>query len=181
MALSINRLPYGLRDIKVATLDNAGVKGTLVDLPNAQTLEFEEATTTQQLRGDDTVIASRTTVDAVDWTLEAGGICFEAMVVIAAGTITSTGTTPAVVKTWVRLGTDVYPDFYMSGLAMSESAGDHVTKIHRAKASKISGSHADQEFWVTHAEGTGIATLTAADVGKVWTMQADETALATAP
>lgn len=181
MALAVTRLPYGLRDIKVATLDNAGVKGSLVDLPNAQTLEFEEQTETQTLRGDDTVVAQRTTVSAVAWTLEAGGIAFEAMVIIAGGTVSSTGTTPTVVKSWVRLGTDAYPDFYLSGLALSESGGDHVTKIHRAKATQISGSHTDQEFWVSHAEGTGIATLTAADVGKVWTMQADETALSAAP
>lgn len=176
MALAVTRLPYGLRDVKVATLDNAGVKGSLVDLPNAQTFEFEESTTTQTLRGDDATAASRTTVDGIDWTLEAGGISFEAMSIIAGGVVASTGTTPAVIKTWVRLGTDSYPDFYLSGLALSESAGDHITKIHRAKASKISGSHTDGEFWVSHAEGTGIATLTVADVGKVWTMQADETA-----
>jgi hypothetical protein len=181
MALAITRLPYGLRDVKVATLDAAGVKGSLVDLPNAQTFEFQEETETQTLRGDDQVVAQRTTVSAVSWTLEAGGISFEAMTIIAGGTVSSTGTTPAVVKTWVRLGTDAYPDFYLSGLALSESAGDHVTKIHRAKANQISGSHTDQEFWVSHAEGTGIATLTAADVGKVWTMQADETALSSAP
>lgn len=181
MALAVNRLPYGLRDIKVATLDNAGVKGTLVDLPNAQTLEFQEETETQQLRGDDSVVAARTTISNVAWTLEAGGISFEAMVIIAGGVVASTGSTPNVVKTWTRLGTDSYPDFYLSGLALSESAGDHVTKIHRAKATQISGSHTDQEFWVTHAEGIGIATLTAADIGKVWTMQADETALSSAP
>jgi len=177
MALSINRLPYGLRDIKVATLDNAGVKGTLVDLPNAQTLEFEETTETQELRGDDVIVAQRTTVNGVDWSLEAGGISFEAMVVIAGGTVASTGVTPAVKKTWVRLGTDSYPDFYMEGQAMSESGGDHHTIIHRAKANKIAGTHADQEFWVSSAEGTGIATLTAADIGKVWTMVANETAV----
>jgi hypothetical protein len=178
MALSINRLPYGLRDIKVATLDNAGVKGTLVDLPNAQTLEFEETTTTQELRGDDSVVAKRTQVDAVSWSLDAGGISFEAMVVIAGGTIASTGVTPSVVKTWSRLGTDSYPDFYMIGQALSESGGDHHTVIHRAKAEQISGSHNDGEFWVSHAEGTGIATLTTADVGKVWSMKANETVTA---
>jgi hypothetical protein len=175
MALAINRLPYGLRDIKVATLDNAGVKGTLIDFPNAQTLEFEETTTTQELRGDDTVVAKRTSVDAVSWTLDGGGISFEAMVVIAGGAVASTGVTPSVVKTWSRLGTDVYPDFYMEGQALSESGGDHHTIIHRAKAEQISGSHQDQEFWVSHAEGTGIATLTVADVGKVWSMKANET------
>jgi hypothetical protein len=180
MALNDTRLPYGLRDIKVATLDGTGVKGTLVDLPNAQTLEFSESTSTQTLRGDDSTVASRTTVDNVEWSLEAGGIKFEAMVVIAGGTVASTGTTPAVVKTWVRMGTDAYPDFYLSGLALSESGGSHTTKIHRAKATQISGTHADGEFWVSGAEGTGIATLTAADVGKVWTMGAQETALSSA-
>lgn len=180
MALSVNRLPYGLRDVKVATLDAAGVKGTLVDLPNAQTLEFQEGTETQELRGDDVVVATRTTVTGVEWTLEAGGISFEAMVVIAGGTVTSTGVTPNVKKTWSRLGTDVYPDFFAEGQAMSESGGDNHTVIHRAKANQISGSHTDQEFWVSHAEGTGIATLTAADINKVWSMVANETAAAIA-
>lgn len=180
MALSVNRLPYGLRDIKVATLDNAGVKGTLVDLPNAQTLEFQESTETQELRGDDVIVAQRTTVNGVEWTLEAGGISFEAMVVVAGGAITSTGVTPNVKKSWTRLGTDAYPDFFMEGQAMSESGGDHHVVIYRAKATQISGTHADQEFWVTSAEGTGIATLTVADVGKVWAMVANETAAAIA-
>lgn len=180
MAINDNRLPYGLRDVKVATLDSAGVKGTLVDLPNAQTFEFQEETETQELRGDDTVVALRTTVSAVSWTLEAGGITFAAMAVIAGGTVASTGTTPNVKKTWVRMGTDSYPDFYLEGQAMSESGGDNHTAIHRAKASQISGSHTDQEFWVSHAEGTGIATLTSADVGKVWTMTSNETATAIA-
>jgi hypothetical protein len=179
MALAITRLPYGLRDVKVATLTpDAGVKGTLVDLPNAQTFEFEETTSNQQLRGDDGIAAQRTAVDAVAWTLDSGGISFEAMTVIAGGTVSSTGVTPNVVKSWDRMGTDAYPDFYLAGQAMSESGGDHETIIHRAKASTISGTHQDQEFWVSHAEGTGIATLTAATVGKVWTMKAKETSAA---
>jgi hypothetical protein len=176
MALAGTRLPYGLRDVKVATLDNAGVKGTLVDLPNAQTFEFQESTETQELRGDDVVVAQRTTVSGVEWTLDSGGISFEAYSVIAGGTVSSTGVTPNVIKKWRRMGTDSYPDFYLEGQAMSESGGDNHTIIHRAKANQISGSHTDQEFWVSHAEGTGIATLTAANVGAVWDMVANETA-----
>lgn len=174
MPLSNDRLPYGLRDVKVATLTPAGVKGTLVDLPNAQTLEFSESTSTQELRGDDAIKANRTTVDAVEWTLEAGGINFEAMQVMAGGTITSTGTTPAVIKRWRRLEGESYPDFYAAGKALSESGGDHQTVLHRCKASNIAGSHKDQEFWISHAEGTGIGTLTAANLGAVWDMLADE-------
>lgn len=180
MALSVTRLPYGLRDVKVATLDAAGVKGTLIDLPNAQTFEFQEATETQELRGDDTVVATRTTVSGVEWTLDSGGISFEAYTVIAGGAISSTGTTPAIRKQWRRMGTDAYPDFYLVGQAMSESGGDNHIVIHRAKANQISGSFTDQEFWVSHAEGTGIATLTVANVGAVWDMVANETAIAVA-
>jgi hypothetical protein len=178
VALNTTRLPYGLRDIKVATLDSAGVKGTLVDLPNAQTLEFTESTSSQVLRGDDAVQAQRVTIDTVEWTLDSGGISFEAYTVIAGGTITTTGTTPAIKKQWRRMGTDSYPDFYLEGQAMSESGGDHHQVFHRAKANQISGTLQDQEFWVSHAEGNAIATLTAANVGAVWDMVANETATA---
>jgi hypothetical protein len=178
MALAITRLPYGLRDIKVATLDNAGVKGTLVDLPNAQTLEFTEETASQVLRGDDQVAAQRVTIDSVSWTMESGGISFEAYTVIAGGTVSSTGTTPSVVKKWRRMGTDAYPDFFLEGQALSESAGDNHIVFHRAKATQISGNFADQEFWISHAEGNAIATLTAANVGAVWDMVANETVAA---
>lgn len=178
MTLNDNRLPYGLRDVKVATLDASGTRGTLVDLPNAQTLEFTETTSTQELRGDDAIKAQRTSVDAVEWSLDAGGINFEAMKVIAGGTITTTGVTPAVKKTWRRTEGESYPDFFAEGQAMSESGGDHHTVLHRCKASQISGTHQDQEFWVSHAEGTGIGSLaTGADEGAVWDMVANETAV----
>lgn len=176
MALSGTRLPYGLRDVKVATLDNAGVKGSLVDLPAAQSLEFQESTSSQVLRGDDSTVAQRVTIDTVDWTLESGGISFEAYTVIAGGAITTSGVTPNVKKSWTRMGTDAYPDFYLEGQSMSESAGDHHQVFYRAKATQISGTLQDQDFWVSHAEGNAIATLTAADVGKVWAMVANETA-----
>lgn len=180
MALNDNRLPYGLRDVKVATLDNTGTKGTLVDLPNSQTFEFQETTSTQELRGDDAVKAQRTTVDAVEWTLEAGGINFAAMKVIAGGTITISGVTPAIKHQWRRLEGEAYPDFYVEGQALSESGGDHHTVIYRAKATQISGSHQDQEFWVSHAEGNGIGSLAAANLGAVWDMVANETTIAIA-
>lgn len=176
MALNDNRLPYGLRKVMVATLDSTGVKGTLVALPNAQTLEFTETTTTQELRGDDVIKATRTTVEAVEWSLDAGGITFAAMKVIAGGTITVTGTTPAIKHQWRRMEGETYPDFYAVGKALSESGGDHQTVLHRCKANQISGTHQDEEFWVSHAEGTGIGTLTVANAGAVWDMLAHEDA-----
>jgi len=180
MALSTNRLPYGLRDVKVATLDSAGVKGSLVDFPNGQTLEFEESTSSQELRGDDQVVAQRVTIDSVDWTLEGGGYSLESMVIIAGGAVATSGTTPSIVKKWTRMGTDAYPDFFMEGQSIAESGGDSHLVLYRCKATQVSGSHTDQEFWVTHCEGNAIATLTVADVGKVWAFVENETAAAIA-
>lgn len=180
MPLNNHRLPYGMRDIKVATLDAAGVKGVLVDLPAAQTLEFTEETSSQTLRGDDQVVAQRVTIDNVSWTIDSGGISFEAYTIIAGGAVTSTGTTPAQKKQWRRMGTDAYPDFFAEGQSLSESGGDHHIVFHRAKATQISGTLQDQEFWVSHAEGNAIATLTAANVGAIWDMVANETAVAIA-
>jgi hypothetical protein len=176
MALTTIPLPYGLRDVKVATLDAAGTKGTLVDLPNAQTFEFEETTSTQELRGDDAVVAKRTTVDAVAWTLEAGGISLEAAVVMFGGTITASGTTPAQKKQYRRLAADAYPSFFVEGQSLSESGGDFHTVVWNAKAEKFSGSHTDQEFWVTHAEGAGVGSIAVATLGAVWDHVQNETA-----
>lgn len=176
MALADTGLPYGLRDIKVAPVAADGTVGTKVDLPNAQTLEFNETTSTQQLRGDDTVVAQRTTIDNVEWTLGSGGINFDAAVIIFGGTVSETGVTPNVKRQWRRLADDSYPDFYIEGQAMSESGGDHHTVIHKAKASNFSGSHTDQEFWVSNAEGTGIGTNLLANDGAVWDMIQNETA-----
>lgn len=168
MPLTTQPQPYGLRDIKVATLDGTGTKGTLVDLPAAQTLDFEETTSTQALRGDDSVVAQRTTIESAAWTLESGGISYEAAFVIFGGTITSSGTTPNQKKTWTRLSDDSYPDFYAIGQALSESGGDMHLCLYRCKATKFSGSLTDQEFWVSHAEGVGLGSLASTSLKKVW-------------
>lgn len=178
MAIADVDLPYGLRDLKVATVANDGTVGTKVDLPNAQTLEFSESTSTQELRGDDTVVANRTTIDSVEWTLASGGLKYEAAAIMFGGTVTTSGTTPNISKRWRRLSTDAYPNFYIEGQAMSESGGDHHTVIHKAKASTFSGSHTDQEFWVSNAEGTGIGTNLTANENAVWDMVQNETATA---
>lgn len=168
-------LPYGVRDMKVATLSSTGVKGTPVALPNAQTLEFTEGTNTQVLRGDDRVVAQRVTLGDVEWTLANGGINFDAAVIMFGGGITETGTAPAEVRTYTRNDTDVRPDFYLTGRALSESGGDFHIVFHRAKAGQMSGTLADGEFWVTGAEGTAIGSLASGTQGDVYDMIVHET------
>lgn len=153
-------LPYGLRDVKVAPLDPDGTPGTMVDLPNAQTLSFTENEDFQELRGDDKVVAKRGNGPTVDWELDSGGISLEAYAIMNGGTVVTSGITPAVKTTYSKKGTDSKPDFWAEGQAMSESGGDFHMVLYRCKADGgIEGELADGEFWVTQASGTGIANL----------------------
>lgn len=153
-------LPYGLRDIKVATLTSAGVKGASVDLPVARTLSFEEAEEFQTLRGDDKVRATRGSGPSVEWDLEAGGICLEALVVINGGTLTITGTGATVVRKYQKKATDARPEFYTEGQALSEAGGDVHAVLYRCKSTGgVSGEFADGAFYVQAASGEAYPSL----------------------
>lgn len=149
-------LPFGLRDVKVSPL--VGVTpGTSVDLPNARTFSFTEAEDTETLRGDDGVVAIHGKGPVVDWTLEGGGISFEALKVLNGGTITTTGTTPATQKKYNKKSTDVRPYFQAEGQAISDSGGDFHVLIYRCRATgNITGTMADTAFWLTGCSGQGL-------------------------
>jgi hypothetical protein len=167
MPLTTVPLPYGLRDIKVATLTTAGVKGALVDLPNARTFSFSESEEFSDLRGDDHIVATRGMGPEVAWDLESGGISFEATVIMNGGTIVESGTTPASVKKYTKKTTDSRPYFYVEGQAISDSGGDFHVVLYRCKATdKFEGELADGSFWLTAASGKALGSTdaTTADV-----------------
>lgn len=152
-------LPYGLRDVKLTPLTTAGVRGTAVDLPNSQTLSFEESEEFNTLRGDDKVVATRGAGPEVSWELESGGISLEAYAVMNGGVVEVSGVTPNTIRKYTKKATDTRPEFEIEGQAMSESGGDFHTILRRSKATEsLSGEFSDGEFFVTSASGTAIAT-----------------------
>lgn len=110
MPLTTTPLPFGLRDVKIFPLTGE-TPGTGIDLPNARTFSFSEAEDTEELRGDDGLVAVHGMGAAVDWELEAGGISFEAVAAMYGGTITETGVSPAAIKTFSKKDTDDRPYF----------------------------------------------------------------------
>jgi hypothetical protein len=156
MTLPNPSLPFGLRDVKLFPLDADGTRGTGVDLPVARTFTFTDTETFEDLAGDDTTVASHGAGPTVDWELEAGGMSFEAYKIMAGGTTTSSGTTPALMKVFSKLTTDQRPYFEVEGQAISDSGGDVHTVVYRCKANgDLEGSFANGAFALTAAKGKG--------------------------
>ncbi len=173
MALATTALPYGARDLKIYPLTGETPAATGIDLPNIQTLSFSEAEDFEELRGDDGVVAVHGRGASCDWNLSAGGLNFEAMAAMYGGTVTSTGTTPAIVKTWTKKGKDVRPYFQFKGQAISDSGGDVVVTMKKARCTgEYSGEMSDGSFWISGASGRGIP-LDSDDT--LWTFEHRET------
>ena len=151
-------LPFGLRDVKIKPMAaGSETPGTAVDLPNARTFSFSETGDSEELRGDDGVVAVHDLGAGVDWELEAGGISLEAVAAMYGGAVVSAGTTPNQTKTYTKLDNDVRPYFQVEGQAISDSGGDFHVTVFKAKATgELSGELADGSFWLTGASGRGI-------------------------
>jgi hypothetical protein len=168
MALDVTPLPYGLRDVKVTPYTDAAatVLGTPVDLPNSQTLSFEESEDFEELRGDDQLVATHGKGAQVAWTLDAGGLSLEAVAVMYGGTVVEGGVTPASTKTYTKYAGDQRPYFKAEGQVISDSGGDLHCILHRCKATdNLTGEFSDGAFFITEAKGTGLASNIPVTVG----------------
>lgn len=159
MAITREALPFGLRDVKIALLTAGDLPGTLVDLPNAQTLEFTDTEEFTELRGDDKLVAKRGSGSTVEWSLESGGISPEAYCVMSGASLTAGGVSPAGYKKVRKLASSNRPYFWAEGQSMSDSGGDFHCILPRCIADdSLEGTMADGEFWVSSASGTGLAS-----------------------
>lgn len=157
-------LPFGLRDVKLTPIADDGTLGTMVDLPNAQTLSFEESEEFVELRGDDKLVTKRGSGASVGWELAAGGISLEALVVLNGGELTTSGVAPNTKLTYKKAAYDARPLFRAEGQAMSEAGGDVHAVLYECKMDEsFSGEFGDGAFFVTSASGTAYPSADNAD------------------
>jgi len=177
MALG-NSLPFGLRDVKIFSLDASGdrvVPG--VDLPASRVFSFKEVVESEQLEGDDQIQASHEYNPTVEWELEGGGISLEAYAALAGGTVITSGTTPAQVKTYSKTKNQARPYFEVEGQAISDSGGDLHAIVYRCKADgDIEGGFENGNFLLTKAAGKGYGQV--GDEGKLYDFVQNETVAA---
>lgn len=182
MPLTTHPLPFGLRDVKLKPITPPNTLGTAVDLPVARTFSFSESEEYESLEGDDTTVASVGSGPTVGWELESGGMPFEAFKVMAGGTITESGTTPNMKKTYSKLTTDRRPYFQVEGQAISDSGGDVHGIVYRCKADgDLEGEFGNGAFFLLSASGTGFGdTVGDTPTNKLYDFVQNETAIAIA-
>lgn len=153
-------LPYGLRDVKITPYIDEG--GTVLgdvsyDLPHSQTLGFNETEEFQELRGDDRLVATHGSGAQMDWSIEAGGIDLVIWSILSGGQIITSGLTPNRVEIMRKRSSDVRPYFRIEGQVLSDSGGDIVGKIYRARCQgNIGGDFGDAKFHITSCSGVGL-------------------------
>lgn len=182
MPLAAYAQPFGLRDVKLIPLGADGsTPGTAVDLPASRTFSFADAEDFESLRGDDKEVASRGSGPKVEWELESGGISLEAYAVMAGGTVTASGVSPAAKKTYAKNVNQTRPYFKVEGQAISDNGGDFHGLVYKAKATdNLEGELSDGSFWLTSAGGTGFPATEATHIDKLYDFVHNETAVAIA-
>lgn len=153
-------LPYGMRDLKITPYADAqgSILGSVsYDLPNMQTLTFNETEEYEELRGDDRLVAVHGNGAQVEWDLEAGGISLPIWAIFTGGQIIESGVAPNRVMTLRKRSSDARPYFRIDGQIISDSGGSVVARIYRAKCNgNIGGDFADGQFFVTAVDGIGL-------------------------
>lgn len=174
-------IPYGIRDIKLTpyTTANADVLGTpSVDLPYARTLSWTETEDFEELRGDDTIVTTKGKGAELEWELESGGLSLPALKVMDGGTITESGTTPAIKISYKKLDTDSKPFFKIEGQVISDTGGDVHLVMDRCRASgDFEGEFTDGEFFLTAGAGVALGSKIATRLGILYEFVQNEAAV----
>ncbi|MFP4344254.1 MAG: hypothetical protein ACLFU8_06150 [Anaerolineales bacterium] len=140
--------PFGLHDLKLTNM--AG--DSQVDLPYAQTLQFKERLVSGELRGDGKTVAVVSEVDAVEASLEAGGISLEAYALMTGRTASESGSTPNRVNTLTGSGAERLPYFKVYGKSLGDGDDDVHVKLYKCKLTDgLEGNLADGEFLMSNA------------------------------
>jgi hypothetical protein len=155
-------------------------KGTLLGnqsypLPIGMTLGFSETEQFDELRGDDTMKAVHGRGSQVDWSLEAGGMNMQAWSIITGGSVTVAGVAPTRTVQLQKASTTQRPYFRIDGRVISDSGGNIVARIYRAKANgRIRADMKHGAFQTSQIDGIG-APLVNDDASWLYTIIQNET------
>lgn len=145
---------YGLNGVIIQNI----AASVTVKLPAARQLRFAERVIAGALRGDDQTVARFAILDAVEFSLEAGGYTMAAIAVMTGRTIGSAGTTPNVIKTMSAVAGTAFPYFKIQGRSLGESGEDlHVLIPKAILTTPPNGTLQDSQYLLQAMNGEGIS------------------------
>ncbi len=143
--------PFGLKEVKLVGTS------TPVTLTASQTMSFSPRMLGGELKGCDKIVSVAASVEALEWSLEEGGIPLAALSILTGWTATTSGSTPTQINTMKMLAGTAMPYFKIYGKSLGDAGDDVHVKIWSAKLTgNIEGQFAHGEFYVTKM--TGMAT-----------------------
>lgn len=151
--MSYGHRPFGLQDVKLTNIAGS----TQVDLPASRILTFSERFRTGELTGDDSLLATVAITEAVEWSLEAGGISLDAYALMTGRSTSTAGTSPSRTTTVTGDAAEHMPYFKIYGKSVGDDAvADIHVKLLKCKLSSLEGRFAEGEFFVTSCTGFGV-------------------------
>jgi hypothetical protein len=141
---------FGLRQVKIKQ------GATLVTLQAAQTLSCTPRSIVSELKGAFKIIAVSTIVEALEWSLENGGIQLDALALMTGWTAVASGSTPNQTNTLTAHAGTAFPYFTIYGKVLGSGLDDLHVKIFRAKIMSVEGEFQGGEFHVDRISGIAI-------------------------
>jgi hypothetical protein len=155
-----NALPYGLKQLMLTPYQDA--QGSILStvsypMPVAMTMAFSETEQFDELRGDDVLVAVHGRGPQVDWSLEAGGMPMMCWSIITGGMVIEEGVAPNRRIRLLKSADHLRPYFRIDGRVISDSGGNVVARIYRAKANgRIQADHRGGAFQTSSIDGIGM-------------------------
>lgn len=143
--------PFGLQHVTFVK------DSTTVTLAASQTMNFTPRMIGGELKGNDQIVSVASRIEALEWSLEAGGMPLDAIALVLGHTVSASGSTPNRTDTiTLHAGTNA-PYFKIYGQSLGEDGDDVHVKIWRAKVTgNVEGQFAYGEFYVTKMTGIAV-------------------------
>lgn len=136
--MAYGEIPRGLADLQVAPLTGE-TPGTWVDVPGARTLSFNTESDSDELEGDNTVIAKVRNPKSLSGSIEIGKINLAALAVMLGGAVTTDGDTPNEITELDELDTTDVAYYAIAGQAPGVDAAGSAYRVLIHKALTTSG------------------------------------------
>lgn len=133
--VAYGEIPFGCRDAKIYPYTAPATYATGIDVPRIRQVTFNVVRDSEELEGDDVVVAVQTFAKKLEGSIEAGGINLAVLAVLEGGTVAAEAGTGSDNYTAYRvMATDVEGYFGLVAKAIANDGGALWIRVYKVKA-----------------------------------------------